>query len=50
MTIPSSRKFAAGLSHPEYIHYMTHDLAGFLAGIGTTVPASTGLVEVPAAG
>lgn len=47
---PVQRKIRGWLEPPEYIHYMTHDLAGFLAGIGTTVLTSAGQVEGPLPG
>ena len=47
---PVQQKIRGWLEPPEHIHYMTHDLAGFLAGISTTVLASSGRLEAPAAG
>jgi hypothetical protein len=47
---PVQQKIRGWLEPPEYIHYMTPDLAGFLAGIATSVTVSTGEAAVPAAG
>jgi putative hydrolase of the HAD superfamily len=46
---PVQQKIRGWLEPPEYIHYMTHDLAGFLAGIVAKGPASTGQLEPPGA-